>query len=70
MEFEGEETGACPLTLVEDDTGQTLQMYSYHLKGLLPVQGGVLDQTSQYLQAMSVIAQAVEENQEDSNGGN
>lgn len=68
-EIDGKTLGRCPLTLIEKGTHETLQAYSHYLKGYLPVQGGILDQTSQFVEAVKVIEASIEENRKEKDGG-
>ena len=45
----------CPLTLIEGDDWLAIELAGLFRKGLPPVAGGALDQTSQFLDAANFI---------------
>jgi len=61
FDLDGEIFNRCPRTYVTPEVADLLRLYTHYDKGFLPVAGGVLDQTPQYLAAMSIIAAEVAE---------
>jgi hypothetical protein len=52
----GEVSKVCPRLLITYETGQWLDWYTHYRNGLLPVAGGLLDQTALYIQAMTLLS--------------
>jgi hypothetical protein len=61
LDLDGESIHRCPVRHLTADVARLLKLYGHYRNGFLPVAGGVLDQTPQFLEAMAVIAQQVAE---------
>lgn len=56
---DGEESTVCPAQLVDAQTWQLFDWYAHYKNGVLPVGGGLLDQTVFYAEAMTAIERAI-----------
>lgn len=53
---DGSVTNECPVNLIDADTLELLDVWFPHYKnGVLPVAGGLLDQSNWYIEAMTEI---------------
>ena len=52
---DGTLTKSCPRNNLDVESMQLLSLYKHYKNGLLPVGGGLLDQSAQYLEAMEII---------------
>lgn len=59
FEFEGEILKRCPLKLVTHISKRFLRFYRFMEKGFLPNPGGILDQPNRFIEAISVIDDAI-----------
>lgn len=53
--IDGEDIFRCPLKLITSESYIYMQFYHHYKNGYLPVQGGILDQSSKFLEAMDII---------------
>ena len=54
-QIEGEELYACPKGMVTHESAEWLRYYSHYSKNMLPVAGGIIDQTARFVAAMEII---------------
>ena len=54
-EIDGEEFYSCPKGLVTVESRLWINWYQHYKNNLLPVSGGVLDQSAKFLDAMLII---------------
>ncbi len=59
FEFEGEVLKRCPLKLITHISKRFLRFYRFMEKGFLPNPGGILDQPNRFIEAISVIDDAI-----------
>lgn len=53
------ESRTCLLPMVEPEIAELVQLHGFYRDGLLPFSGGVLEQPAYYLEAMRLVAAAV-----------
>ena len=53
--IDGEELTVCPKKAITPESFELLNWYAHYKNNLLPVNGGVLDQSAYYLDAMKHI---------------
>jgi len=49
------ESDVCLLPMISDLSSRYMRLYHHYKNGLLPISGGLLDQSSMYLEAMEII---------------
>ena len=49
----------CPVKLVSKETAMLCRLYPHYTRGVLPVAGGLLEQSATYLAAMDVLSAEV-----------
>ena len=54
-DIDGEEFNVCPKGLVTWESIDWLRYHSHYEKGFLPVAGGMMNQTAQFVEAMEII---------------
>lgn len=54
--IDGEPIYRCPVALLTLETATLCRLYPHYTRGVLPVAGGLLDQTATFLDAMEVLA--------------
>lgn len=59
--IDGEMLYRCPASLITEETKMFMILHHHYLKGHLPVAGGLLDQTTLFVQAMTHIDGTVDE---------
>jgi len=63
--FEDEELNKCPLPLLTQKSFVLISQYPHYDKGYLPVAGGMLDQTSIFVEGMAIISSELSKHQEE-----
>jgi hypothetical protein len=59
--LDGEDIRRCPLALLTEETCRVLDLYPYFENGMMPVAGGVLDQSATFLEAVRLLRAEVAE---------
>ena len=54
-EIDGAHFNVCPKGLVTRDSAEWLRYYSHFSKGIMPVSGGLLENTAKFVEAMEII---------------
>ncbi len=57
--LDGERYFRCPLRIITRQTAEMLRYFRFYNDGYLPVEGGMLDQSAKFVQAIEIILSEV-----------